>query len=323
MAVDYLQSPMNGFSFLKKIGVAPQLLAALQDGGWSIKLTAKKISIEKGTVQFTKELPLAVTQAVQANTLLPDQLVELSKAMTTQVTLALQTNVQLGALDPAGEQPLFAPVKTTTKDEMVAKVKAKLSKPAAVGVTEAFFSANAGLGLIDMIKAYRETFGVGLKEAKDAVEAWVAKNKPSVQVPASQTVVSTHAWPCFPLDVLQSAKTVKLRDATKMYQPVQGTSGGSRYFLVAADTDVRIACRYNGSGLSIRIEGPGWKKHQSVIQQNGWTTISPDKDYASVHLEVGGDAMLANKTMGAVLMGLGLPLETPFPNLAVIKGKGS
>ena len=33
--------------------------------------------------------------------------------------------------------------------------------------------------------------------------------------------------------------------------------------------------------------------------------------------------MLANKTMGAVLMGLGLPLETPFPNLAVIKGKGS
>ena len=185
MAVDYLQSPMNGFSFLKKIGVAPQLLAALQDGGWSIKLTAKKISIEKGTVQFTKELPLAVTQAVQANTLPPDQLVELSKAMTTQVTLALQTNVQLGALDPAGEQPLFAPVKTTTKDEMVAKVKAKLSKPTAVGVTEAFFSANAGLGLIDMIKAYRETFGVGLKEAKDAVEAWVAKNKPSVQVPAS------------------------------------------------------------------------------------------------------------------------------------------
>ena len=138
----------------------------------------------------------------------------------------------------------------------------------------------------------------------------------------TETVVSSHAWPTFALDCLNTAATVKLRDASKMYQPVKGTSQGSRYFLVAADKDVRIAARYGGQSISIRIEGPGWKKHKSVIESAGFTTVALDKDYASVHLEVGNDLMMANKTLGAVLMGLGLPLETPFPNLAVIKGKG-
>jgi hypothetical protein len=71
--------------------------------------------------------------------------------------------------------------------------------------------------------------------------------------------------------------------------------------------------------LSVRIEGPGLAKHQNAISEAG-ITINAGKDYASVHLNVGGDMVLASKTLGAVLMGLGVTLDTPMPNLALIKG---
>ena len=32
--------------------------------------------------------------------------------------------------------------------------------------------------------------------------------------------------------------------------------------------------------------------------------------------------MMANKTLGAILLGLGVQFETPMPMLKVIKGKG-
>jgi hypothetical protein len=113
---------------------------------------------------------------------------------------------------------------------------------------------------------------------------------------------------------MQTAKQVKLRDATMMYQPVLGTSSGSRYFVVGANKAVRVAARLSMSSLSIRIEGPGWKNHVSGVGAMGFT-VNSDKDYASLHLNVGDDLQMAAKTLGAVLLGLGLPLETPLPNI--------
>ena len=41
-------------------------------------------------------------------------------------------------------------------------------------------------------------------------------------------------------------------------------------------------------------------------------------DYASMHLQVEDDD-LRRKTLGAVLMGLGLAFDTPLPNYAILK----
>ena len=71
--------------------------------------------------------------------------------------------------------------------------------------------------------------------------------------------------------------------------------------------------------MSVRIEGYGWKKHQAAISQCGFDVYADAKDYASLHLAVGDDLVMAHKTLGAILVGLGVPLETPIPNLALIK----
>lgn len=125
----------------------------------------------------------------------------------------------------------------------------------------------------------------------------------------------TGMWLPFPAEKMKSAPLTKLRDANQMYQPVLGTSAGSRYYLVAANKDLRVAARYMAHKLSVRIEGPGLGQHKNTILGAG---ISVHNDYASIHLDVGTDLTLANKTLGAILMGLGVPLETPFPELKKI-----
>lgn len=141
---------------------------------------------------------------------------------------------------------------------------------------------------------------------------------PILKKPQPEKVAS--AWPLFDLKSLKTAPMVKLRDATMMYQPVFGTSKGSRYFLVGANSEVKIAARLSGSSLSVRIEGPGWKKYKGNVELAGFSTVSSEKDYASVHLDVGNDKVMAAKTLGAVIMGLGLKLETPIPDLSVVAG---
>lgn len=138
--------------------------------------------------------------------------------------------------------------------------------------------------------------------------------KPSVEIePETPPMAASSAWPTFDLKKLSSAPTVKLRDATQMYQPVQGTSQGSRYFMVAAGSGLRVAARYDGSSLSVRIEGDKLKEHKTKIVSNQFKT-GANNDYASLHLEV-GDLAMASKTLGAILLGLNIPMETPLPQL--------
>jgi hypothetical protein len=142
---------------------------------------------------------------------------------------------------------------------------------------------------------------------------------PPLQVVANG-VEPPSEWGVFDLHTIKTAFPVKLRDADKMYQPVRGTSAGSRYYMVGANKDIRVAARLQGGSLSVRIEGPGLTKLSPATIAAAGIGINPGKDYASVHLNVGGDMVLASKTLGAVLMGLGVSLETPMPNLALING---
>lgn len=120
----------------------------------------------------------------------------------------------------------------------------------------------------------------------------------------------TKKWPEFPPALMQAAPLVKLRDATKMYQPVQGSSVGSRYFLVAGRDDLRVAARYTGVKLSIRVEGSNVTGASKNLSATGFDLHD---GYASVHLAIHGKD-LARKTLGALLLGLGIPFETPLPD---------
>lgn len=158
--------------------------------------------------------------------------------------------------------------------------------------------------------------------AKPAQESGLLNKLPPLKVTSSHQHEDTskEAWPKFNIAELKTASPVKLRDATMMYQPVHGTSPGSRYFVVAANKDLRVAARYTSNGkLSVRIEGPSWQKYAANITDCGFTNVDSKKDYASVHLDVGHDMVMANKTLGALLLGLGVPLDTPVPELKVIK----
>ena len=102
-----------------------------------------------------------------------------------------------------------------------------------------------------------------------------------------------------------------------MYQPVSGTSGGSRYFLVAGADGIRVAARYTHKSLSIRVEGKKLTSYSSNLALAG-LDLKKNAEYSSIHLEVSDD-VLAAKTLGAILLGLGVPFETPFPNINLIK----
>ncbi len=132
-------------------------------------------------------------------------------------------------------------------------------------------------------------------------------------------------WPYINPAELMSAPKVALKDAHAMYQPVFTTSKEKRYFLVGGNEDLRIAARYGvtnsyGAGqLSIRVEGPNLGKYKEQLYEAG---LGGDKGgYLSIHLTV-SDRVEAQKALGAVLMGVGVPLETPLPDLGVIEGKG-
>lgn len=129
-------------------------------------------------------------------------------------------------------------------------------------------------------------------------------------------------WPVFDKAKLKSAEPIKLRDATMLYQPVRGSSPNSRYFLVAANKDLRIAARYKGNSLSVRIEGPAWEKYAEKISECGFDHVAVDKGYASLHLHV-VNHVVASKALGAILMGIGIELQTPLPDMSVIKDVGS
>jgi len=129
--------------------------------------------------------------------------------------------------------------------------------------------------------------------------------------------------PFFPTEQLKSANTVKLAVATQMYQPVQGTSGSSRYFVVAISDEVKVAARIKGVSVSIRLEGPALGKHTfSTALKAVGITGGKDGQYASMHVEA-PDPITAQKAIGSVLAALPVQWKTPMPSVGHLQGLGS
>lgn len=220
----------------------------------------------------------------------------------------------------------FIPVGGSTQEFGVDVTLDQLQKLNA-GTLPSIEKIKLGKALANAILEIKNTFGdqlttTGVKAAPvgGALGALPPIQSAKPQVLASKPVQKAESgkWATFDISKMKTAPLVKLRDADKMYQPVHGTSGGSRYYVVAGNDDLRVAARYQGGTLSVRVEGPKLQIHLKAITAGG-LGVKAGKDYASVHLEVDSD-QLAAKTLGAVLMGLGVPLDTALPNLNVIKG---
>lgn len=115
-------------------------------------------------------------------------------------------------------------------------------------------------------------------------------------------------------------KPVPLVEATKMYQPVKGTSSSSVYHLVACNVELKIAARYSGNNLSLRCEG-SVEKYKHNLKEAGFSMSNISSGYVSVHLQVPDDT-LAAKTLGAIIVGSAITFDSPLPVLSAFKGVG-
>jgi hypothetical protein len=193
-------------------------------------------------------------------------------------------------------------------------VKAKIAQLKKLSGVPQGLPPDLGPNLLDTAA---EASGFVVKESGAAMD--LLKKKQNVPSPIAGTMCEFFPGTS-PLAVdkakLANAPLVQLRDANMMYQPVKGTSQGTRYFLVGASTGLRIAARYKGASLSVRIEGPNFGQHKQQMLACGFTGLNAD--YASMHLQV-VDPVIAAKALGAILLGLGVPMITPMPNLQLIK----
>jgi hypothetical protein len=116
-----------------------------------------------------------------------------------------------------------------------------------------------------------------------------------------------------------SMEPVPLSEAVRLYQPVRGTTFSSRYFLVAAASDLRVAARYKNSTLSVRVVG-NLEHYKSRLVALG-LDVGLGVDYVSIHLEV-NDVASASRVLGAIIGGLMADLVTLPPNIERIAHKG-
>lgn len=112
----------------------------------------------------------------------------------------------------------------------------------------------------------------------------------------------------------QDVDAVSLAEATRLYQPVNGSSSGSVYYTAALFKDMKLAARLKGQTLSVRVEG-AVEKHKHLLIAAG---LGLKSDYASEHFAC-GNTLLAQRTLGAIISALSEagPL-TPMPNMTMI-----
>jgi len=116
-----------------------------------------------------------------------------------------------------------------------------------------------------------------------------------------------------------SGPVINLGEATMLYQPVKATSEDSVYHVVGLYQGLNLAARIQKSGgISIRAEGSNLKGAKSALEAVG---MSVKSKYASMHLHT-GDSVLQCKTLGAILLGLDMPMLAPPAVVSKIIGKG-
>lgn len=117
---------------------------------------------------------------------------------------------------------------------------------------------------------------------------------------------------------LLKSPVLPLEDAEMLYQPVRGTSNGSKYFLVARAGSLKVAARVMANSVSVRVVGTDPVSKQAFIEQG----MNDKGDHLSVHFEANHQAT-PHKIIGALLMGTGIAFDTTLPSVDYIVDKGA
>lgn len=301
----------NALSALEKLGFSEFELKTIVEVGISCKLTANEfqfllLDIEHGPYGVSVPVSLDDLMLLK-NGKLPDGKKKHLKGCCQEVIDSLAMKVAKGEvqkINAAKAHKTFHIDLAKKDDEQIAAIALSLkgafqqviSKKAVENAGEFFTEGMDMPGALELLKKAKIT----PKPKPPTINVGMAVNAP---------------WSEFPDHMKKSAPLVQLRQATQMYQPVAGTSAGSRYYVVAANEDLRVAARFSGGTLSVRVEGKGWDKYKSQLSAAGFGKVSTSKQYASLHLDVGHDKVMASKTLGAVLLGLGIPMQTPLPDI--------
>lgn len=128
----------------------------------------------------------------------------------------------------------------------------------------------------------------------------------------------------FDIGKMQSTPPCPLTEATMLYEPVKGSSSGSRYFVVAISSELKVAARVRLDGtMSIRIEGALAKNSERISKAGlGASNFDKSQGHVSMHLKT-GNQVSAGKALCAVLGGLMVKWTTPTPDVSIIYGKGA
>lgn len=97
---------------------------------------------------------------------------------------------------------------------------------------------------------------------------------------------------------------VFLKEATKIGQKVYGSSAGSIYETVAVNARVKLACRINGSNLSMRaeVENATPQEMSAIKSLMKWQLT-----YGSMHLDIG--KVPPRRVLGALIFGMGIKFD--------------
>ena len=309
---------LNADSILSMLGYGKHDVANLSAIGITFKISLSSIAVRVGGLTFdnvsvTVPLLLALSKGTSFN--LPEFMTakgQLVKAVKAAKKSAMGSELKKITPKPhllmpkvIGIHPdtnlVFTPDKVTKAilGEFLSHAKDKIAQEKYGKVVQA----------TEPIKVTKKAGALGKLPTIMGLDLAEVEKK-AVAVHAAAAGLNPCAWMEFDINQMKYAKRVNLKDANSMYQPVKGTSDDSRYYVIGGNEEFKVAARYSGSKLSIRIEGDNWKKYQKQVVETGFSINS---DYASVHLNVGADKKLASKTLGAVILGLGVPFTSPLP----------
>jgi hypothetical protein len=330
MAINFGFSSKNAHALLVKLNVDENLLKQLEGKGWTPVLNSTEVALVKG--DFSTCLPITVGQMnnLYSGKLSVGELHQLKHGAALLIKAIYQGEghaTDVADLGEEVEELVGEPLEMTGPAGLPPQIdqafsgksftgKAKTPEPFK-SAAEANESLSQALGKMSQANTWYPS-AEPVKAAKAESVLSAKESSDLIDMATKSASAASSNWAQVDVKKLKTLPVCKLREAKKMYQPVHGSSTGSRYFMVAGNADLRIAARFKGGTLSVRIEGDGWAKHAQSMATCGFDTHG-DKSYASVHLAVGGDLVLANKTLGALIMGLGIPMETPYPNLSLIK----
>lgn len=138
----------------------------------------------------------------------------------------------------------------------------------------------------------------------------------TIKIKSKNKVVDSGIGDDCSLSEMESLDVVKLSQANRLYAPVAGSDGGSRYHVIGISPKVNVAARIKGVSVSVRLEGVGLT--ESLATKAGLKYSAGS--HASLHIKASPTDV--KRVIGAILCDLGLDYQTKTPKLDLLVGKG-